>query len=199
MSLEKNLSSVIHGISVNRAGVDVVCDLPHEVPQPVDTDQRVQYECIRVDNSVTVFKGICDDRYDSWAPDLLRCSDCERDELEEPTDGFGEALVEVDIGVVDGTYVIDASELHVLDYSPADEVRIYHLFRVRLSRRASASRIRAPSVGVDSHGRQKGIESTAQTRWRRRSGTVSRATCNRLLESVPDYTEATDRIFSKDI
>ena len=120
MSLERELSAAIHGSPVGQNIGDVVCDLPHEPPRPVDPTRRVQYECIRLDDSVTAYEGVRDAWYGEWAPDLLRCPDCEIAALEAPTDGFDEALVEVAIAQADGVYTIDAQDLRVLDYSPAD-------------------------------------------------------------------------------
>ena len=58
---------------------------------------------------------------EGWGPDLLRCPDCEIEDLDLPTDGYAEALVDVDIDHSGESYVIDATDLILLDYSPVDE------------------------------------------------------------------------------
>jgi len=45
----------------------------------------------------------------------LRCADCERETLPEPTDGYAEALVELDIGWDRDQRVLDASELESVE------------------------------------------------------------------------------------
>lgn len=119
MALSATLQQALHGVPVGRGSVDVVCDLPHETPAAVADDGLVQYECIRVGESMTIFEGM--PFVGPWLPDLLRCSDCEIASLEDPTDGYGEALVEVGLGWAGGQRVIDASSLRVLEYSPVDE------------------------------------------------------------------------------
>lgn len=121
MELDDELSPALDGVPIGRGSLQVVCDLPHTVPTAVDLDERVQYECIRIDDAVTIYDRVgypCDD---IWIPDLLRCADCELESLPTPTADYEEALVELEIRW-DGEYhVLDASDLIILEYSPADE------------------------------------------------------------------------------
>ncbi|AUV82517.1 hypothetical protein C2R22_13430 [Salinigranum rubrum] len=49
------------------------------------------------------------------------CSDCERTELDETTEGYEEALVEIALHDSVYGFTIDATDLRLLDYSPATE------------------------------------------------------------------------------
>ena len=123
MSLEAELSAALDGVPIGRGSLKVVCDLPHEIRKPVDTEDSVQYECIRVDDSVTIFGRFGYDPYDIWTPDLLRCPDCEIESLSEPTDGYEEALVTLDIRWDGDHHVLDARDLDIIDHSPVDHGR----------------------------------------------------------------------------
>jgi hypothetical protein len=35
MSVERELAQAIHGVVLNRGSVEVVCDLPHDTPEPI--------------------------------------------------------------------------------------------------------------------------------------------------------------------
>lgn len=118
MSLETTLADRFDGEPIGRGTVDVVCDCPHEIPRPVDCSRRVQYECIRVGESLTIFGD--SPVVGQWGLDLLRCADCEVAELQEPTDGYEEALLRVDIRHDGDQYVLDTSTLTVIDHSPVD-------------------------------------------------------------------------------
>jgi hypothetical protein len=119
MDVASVLADQLHGWPIGRGSVDIVCDRPHRPPRAIDTDQRVQYECCRVGDSMTVFQEF--PIVGMWQPDLLRCPDCEIEALEDPTDGYGEALVELDISWQNQQRVLDASDLTLLDYSPVEE------------------------------------------------------------------------------
>lgn len=121
MSLRDELATALHGVPTGRGGLEVVCDLYHEIPEPVDTAERVQYECIRVDESVTIFGRLGYPCYDMWTPDLLRCRDCERESLSMPTDGFEEALVTLDLHWTGDQHILDTRDLTLLDHSPVDD------------------------------------------------------------------------------
>lgn len=113
------IASQIHGTSLGADSSQIHCDGFHGRPRTVDPGTRIQYECIRVGESMTNLRKF--DVPDVWGPDLLRCPDCEIEALELPTDGYAEALVEVDIDHSGESYVIDATDLTLLDYSPVDE------------------------------------------------------------------------------
>ncbi|QLD87056.1 hypothetical protein HWV23_15435 [Natronomonas halophila] len=119
MDVASVLTDQLHGWPIGRGSVDVVCDIPHEAPRAIDCDRRVQYECCVVGDSMTVFEGYS--IIGVWHPDLLRCPDCEIESLPDPTNGFGEALVELDITWQNQQRVLDTHDLTVLDYSPVDE------------------------------------------------------------------------------
>lgn len=113
------LATHIHGVPIGRSSFEVYCDWFHETPQPVDFAAPVQYECFRVGESIELFDGL--PIVGIWAPDLLRCDDCTIEALQDPTAGYGEALVEVDITWRNDQRVIDAGDISVLDYSPLEE------------------------------------------------------------------------------
>lgn len=117
--MEDEIASQIHGTPLGAASSQIHCDGFHERPRTVDPEGRVQYECIRVGESMTNLRAF--GVPEGWGPDLLRCPDCEIEALELPTDGYAEALVEVDIDHSGASYVIDATDLTLLDYSPVDE------------------------------------------------------------------------------
>jgi hypothetical protein len=119
MDVASVLADRLHGWPIGRGSVDIVCDIPHESPRAIDCDRRVQYECCLVDESMTVFQDFS--IIGMWHPDLLRCPDCEIESLEDPTDGYGEALVELDITWQNQQRVLDTHDLTLLDYSPVDD------------------------------------------------------------------------------
>lgn len=119
MDIASVLADRLHGWAIGRGSVDVVCDRPHQPPRAIDLDQQVQYECCRVGESMTVFQEY--PIVGEWHPDLLRCPDCEIESLEDPTDGYGEALVELDITWQNQQRALDTSDLTILDYSPVNE------------------------------------------------------------------------------
>lgn len=119
MTLQSELVDYLHGVPIGASSLEVYCDCIHDIPAAIDTDARVQYECIRIGEAMEIFEAF--PIFDVWAPDLLRCPECERASLEEPTDGYGEALVELDIARSNGRYLLDASDLTLLDHSPVDE------------------------------------------------------------------------------
>lgn len=93
--MEDEIASQIHDEPIGATSSRIHCDGIHNSPQPVEPSARVQYECIRVGESMTNLRafGILE----GWGPDLLRCPDCEFEALDLPTDGYAEALVEVDV------------------------------------------------------------------------------------------------------
>ena len=119
MGLAAEIRRDVHGVPINHGSVDVVCDQPHAIPRAVDCEGPVQYELAKVGESLTILEGL--PIVGVWVPDLLRCADCEVDSLADPTDGYAEALVEVEIGWHAGQRVLDASELRVLEYSAEAE------------------------------------------------------------------------------
>lgn len=121
MQPHDELREALDGIPIGRGSLQVVCDLPHEIPKAVDLDERVQYECIRIDEAVTIYDRVGLPCYDIWIPDLLRCADCEIESLSAPTQDYDEALVELDIRWDGEQHVLDASDVTVLDYSSADD------------------------------------------------------------------------------
>jgi hypothetical protein len=121
MSLHDDLSDSLDGIPIGRGSLQVVCDLPHDVPEAVEFEGPVQYECIRVTEAMLVFRRAGYECFDVWIPDLLRCSACERESLPEPTDGYEEVLIEIGVGWDDDQRVLDSTELRVLDHSPVDD------------------------------------------------------------------------------
>lgn len=121
MSLCDELGAALDGTPIGRGSLQVVCDLRHTVPKAVDTDERVQYEVIRIDDAVTIYDRVGLPCYDRWIADLLRCGDCEIESLSEPTKDFDEALIELDIRWDGDGYVLDGSDVTVLDYSPVDD------------------------------------------------------------------------------
>ena len=121
MQLHDELREALDGVPIGRGSLQVVCDLPHSVPKAVDVDDRVQYECIRIDEAQTIYARVGYPCYDVWIADLLRCADCEIESLSAPTKDYDEALVELDIGWDGEQHVLDASDMTVLDYSPADD------------------------------------------------------------------------------
>lgn len=121
MQLDDELSAALDGIPIGRGSLQVLCDLPHEIPKAVDVDERVQYEVIRIDEALTIYERAGYSCYDIWMADMLRCSECEIESLTDPTQDYDEALVELDIRRDGDGYVLDASDLTVLDYSPVDD------------------------------------------------------------------------------
>ncbi|WP_336135351.1 hypothetical protein [Natronomonas amylolytica] len=121
MGVEYDIATALDGLEIGCESGEVICDHPHEGPQSVDVERRVQYECIRIDESISVFETFGVDCYDVWLPDLLRCSDCEIETLSTPTAGFDEALVDLDVTWNGTEYVLDTKELTVIAYSPRDE------------------------------------------------------------------------------
>lgn len=119
MTTKADLGDQLHGVPIGASSLEVYCDCFHDVPNAVDMDRAVQYECYRVGDEMTIFDGL--PIFGIWAPDLLRCRECERESLGEVTDGYGEALVELDIARAGGRYVLDTRELAVLDHSPIDD------------------------------------------------------------------------------
>lgn len=119
MNLETAIATEIHGAPIGRSSIEVYCDQYHDPPKPVDFERRIQYECIRFGDSLPVPDEV--GSLWTWAPDLLRCADCEINSLGEPTAGYGEALVEIDVGWSHQQRVIDARDITVLDHSPVDE------------------------------------------------------------------------------
>lgn len=119
MDVADEIAREIHGIELGLTATDVICDCHYTAPRPIDTDERVQYECVRLGEPIRSITGI--DVPDIWGPDLLRCPDGALDSLSNPTTGIGEAIVEVDIDQQDHSHVIDASALMMLDHSPKAE------------------------------------------------------------------------------
>jgi len=119
VTIRSTLADRFDGEPTGRGTVDVVCDCPHELPRAVETDRRVQYECIRPGESLTIFEG--SPIIGEWGLDILRCADCEVTALPEPTAGYGEALIRVGLAQTAGGYVLDTDDLAVLDYSPVDD------------------------------------------------------------------------------
>lgn len=108
----------IPGLPSNEGAVAPVCDCPHEPPQAVDYDRHVQYECVRIGNSMPFLEPL--PQRGRWLGDLLRCADCEIESLQDPTSGYGEVLLELDIAWHADHLVNDARDLEVLDHSPVD-------------------------------------------------------------------------------
>lgn len=121
MQRHDELRQTLDGVPIGRGSLQVVCDLPHEIPKAVALDERVQYECVRIDNVVTIYDRVGLPCYDIWIPDLLRCADCELESLPAPTQDYEEALVELDIRWNGEQHVLDTSDLAILDYSPTDD------------------------------------------------------------------------------
>lgn len=111
----------IHGIPVGDAHGQFLCDVAetHVQNRVIEHHSRVQYECIRVDDPPWLRYWEVVPR--EWLPDMARCADCERAELGQPTRGYEEALVEVDIAGSGTAMRLDASDLRLIDYSPAGE------------------------------------------------------------------------------
>lgn len=65
----------IHGFPSNDGAVDPICDCPHEPPRAVDYDWCVQYECVRIGDSISVLESL--PHLGRWIGDRLRCEDCE--------------------------------------------------------------------------------------------------------------------------
>lgn len=121
MGIAATIAEQIHGIPINTGGIDPVCDCEAESPTAVNYDDEVQYECLRIGDSLRLFEPL--PHGGRWVADLLRCEGCEIESLGEPTEGFGEALVELDLTWHNDQLVLDTRELTLLDYSPVDEGR----------------------------------------------------------------------------
>lgn len=119
MTAASELANHLHGVPVGKSSFEVYCDCHHETPQAVDFEESVQYEYFRVGETMELFDGL--PIVGIWAPDLLRCDSCTIEALQDPTAGYGEALVEVDIAWRNDQRVIDAGDIAVLDHSPVDE------------------------------------------------------------------------------
>ncbi|WP_136591966.1 hypothetical protein [Salinigranum halophilum] len=111
----------VHGELTGADPNTVQCDLRdfHDESQSIETDRPVQFEVIRIVDlpSLEQFCPIPD----GWMLDLLRCPTHERTALGDATDGYDEALVEVTLNDSGAGYTVDASELRLIDYSPASE------------------------------------------------------------------------------
>lgn len=121
MDSAATIAEHIHGYPINEGAVDPLCDCPHDSPRPIDYDRRVQYECVRIGDSMPLLEPL--PHRGRWIGDLLRCEDCEIDSLQDPTDGYGEVLLELDIAWHDDHLVLDARDSEVLDHSPVEEGR----------------------------------------------------------------------------
>ena len=117
--IQSTLADRFDGEPTGRGTVEIVCDCPHELPCAVETDRRVQYECIRPGESLTMFEG--SPIIGEWGLDILRCADCEVTALPEPTAGFGEALIRTALVQTAEGYVLETDDLAVLDHSPVDD------------------------------------------------------------------------------
>ncbi|WP_136601194.1 hypothetical protein [Salinigranum halophilum] len=111
----------IHGELVGSGPKTVQCDLrsDHGLNRLIDPAAPVQYEVIRVVDIPIIERTVLPSK--TWVPDLLRCPDCERSSLAEPTKGYDEALVELRLSDSGDGYTIDATDLRVLEYSPATD------------------------------------------------------------------------------
>jgi hypothetical protein len=120
-SVTKSIRQGIHGEPTGVGGPDVYCDVDetHEERRAVDPTRRIQFECIRVVDVPEI--ELYTTPPDRWVPDLLRCGECSRSDLGRTTEGYDEALVELAITDSGQGYVLDATELRLLDYSPATD------------------------------------------------------------------------------
>lgn len=115
------IAAQIHGTPIGTHFSSIGCDCSHDTPRRIDPASRVQYECISIRDSMTNLRTF--DVSDGWGPDLLRCPDCDVDERGMPTDGYGGALVELDIDHSGVSYVPDVTDLTVIDHSPVEAGR----------------------------------------------------------------------------
>lgn len=88
--IRRQLADDLHAVSF---GEGVACDY-HARPKTIAIEKPILFEAIKLIDHPQLQ---VDEWPDNWQLDAARCSDHAVDELEEPTRGFEEALVEITV------------------------------------------------------------------------------------------------------
>ncbi len=111
------LSDELHAVSFDEA---IACDYHHR-PKEISIDGSVLVEAIKlIDHPQLQLQ----EWPKGWVVDAARCSDHSVEEIEEPTTGFEEAVVELPVKESNNVVSVDApapDAVRVLDFSPATE------------------------------------------------------------------------------
>lgn len=115
--LPQDLAEDLHAVSF---GEGVSCDYHHR-PKEISTNDAVLVETIRLIDHPQLQ---LDQWPENWHIDAARCADHSVEEIEEPTRGFEEALVEVPVQRSNNVVSVDVphvNDIRVLAFEPATE------------------------------------------------------------------------------
>lgn len=119
MDLFATLASDLHGEFIGDDR-EITCDFPTPHRRTIDPAEPICYEAIRVIASPTL-----DGRLpvpSGWHLDMARCEDHEVSILTHRTIGFDEALITLEVDLVeDVAYTVDGRSIRLIDRSPPDE------------------------------------------------------------------------------
>lgn len=115
--LRTELAENLHAIAIGDA---VDCDYHHR-PKTIEPVDAMLFEAVKLIDHPQLRR---DEWPSGWSLDAARCADHAVEEIEEPTRGFEEALVEISVTTTNNVVSVEtpaSEDVSVLAFSPATE------------------------------------------------------------------------------